>query len=643
MSRWTAAWLSCAATVLVLQTLGLDSRYTKQIVFVIIAAYWSQPDITNVWVSSVPPTYLQYGLIVSSLFLLGRWLLAMTNTARWTGPGKVLLFPCKTTHSRLFPKKHSFVYSYLVVGLPVGWEGVSGGLVSSSSARQSWLSLARRGWYHVDPEDYLERGGGHLGLRGKLDAYLKSQVRVGDGDAPDFIADYLVVQGADPVDYPHAYLVTAARFLGYHFNPASFWYLYSADLSLTAMIVEVNNTFDERRMYFLTPEETLGPGQLDSSSPNSAAGGDKSSKPPSFKHHWPKDFHVSPFNSRKGSYSLLASDPLRAMSEHRDPIDTTITLKSSKGHGKIVARLVSEGHAIEPSSMSIVQKAGFLLSWWWVGFVTFPRIVREAGRLWFQRQLHVWYRPEPLKESMGRHADATEQRLELMFRRYLRSLVEQCQAAVAVKYIPSGISDSGRELMLSPSAKTESDIIEEMEFKVLTPAFYSRFVFYAHDLEALFSELRESSTIWISRPNLLPKLLFKKPTPALQARSPLDFAFFEAIRYLRQRPEKIVRPLTSSQTPAQPSTGTSVVDIRDFRISSMDAFVLCQEDKDMRRQYRSLVLRLFIADRLAFGTLLLVDSVLVLFQTWLAWMVASAWQGRLRVLGISMAMLILRA
>lgn len=414
-------------------------------------------------------------------------------------------------------------------------------------------------------------------------------------------------------------------------------------MSLAGMIVEVNNTFDERRMYFLTPEDKSGNGQLEDSASTPAAKSQASSKPMPFKHQWPKDFHVSPFNSRKGSYSLSASDPLRALSEHREPIDTTITLKSSKGHGKIVARLFSDGNAIDPPSITVFQKAGFLLVWWWVGFVTFPRIVREAARLWFQRQLHVWYRPEPLKESMGRKADSAEQEMELMFRKYLRSLVEQCQVAVAVKYIPSGISDLGKELMLSPSAKTGSEGMEEVEFKVLTPAFYTRFVSYAHDLEALFSELRESCTIWISRPDLLPKLLFKKPQNALEARSPLDYVFFEAIRYLRRRPEQIVRPLTSSQTPARPPTNTSVTDIRDFRISSMDAFILSQEDKEVRRRYRGLVLRLFIADRFALGLVPLVDAGLVLLQTWLAWALAFAWQGSFRVLGLAMALFILRA
>lgn len=409
-------------------------------------------------------------------------------------------------------------------------------------------------------------------------------------------------------------------------------------MSLAALVIEVNNTFDERRMYFLTPSEIEHGGHIEHSQGATRADAQNSSTPAVFKQEWSKDFHVSPFNSRKGSYSLQAFDPLRSVAEGRESIDSTITLKSSKGHGKIVARLVSNGEPIDPSNMSIAQKWRFLLSWWWVGFVTFPRIVKEAANLWFKRKLHVWYRPEPLKESMGRNADSTERKLELMFRKYLRGLVEQCQAPIALKYVPCGLAGSGRELMLSPAAKDKGDAdVDEMEFKVLTPVFYTRFVFYAHDLEALFSELRESCTIWISRPDLLPKILFKKPAPALEARNPMDYAYYEAIRYLRRRPDAIVRPLTSGQ-PLQQSSPTTAVDIRDFRISSMDAFMLQQEDADMRKQYRSLVLRVFVAHRLVFGNLFLVDAALIVLRTWLAWIVTFAWEGKTRMFGFAAAL-----
>lgn len=103
------------------------------------------------------------------------------ETPRWDGPGKVLLFPCRTSHFRMFPKRHSFSYSYFTIGLPVGFEGHAGGMVSVGSKGNpsplSWiLSACPRGWFTVDAGDYLEPGKSELGLRGKLDMYLRAQV-----------------------------------------------------------------------------------------------------------------------------------------------------------------------------------------------------------------------------------------------------------------------------------------------------------------------------------------------------------------------------------------------------------------------------------------------------------------------------------
>ncbi|KAI1142481.1 hypothetical protein F5Y05DRAFT_402294 [Hypoxylon sp. FL0543] len=512
----------------------------------------------------------------------------------WDGPGRPLLFPCRTTHARLFPKKHSFVYSYLLVGIPVGWTGAAGGMISNDEH-----GTRASGWYKIDAADYLERGGGHLGLRGKLSAYLESQ-------------------GVDASRYPYAYLVTAAKFLGYHFNPVSFWYLYSADKSLAAVILEVNNTFDERRMYFLETEDaTKSIEAPEDDSPEGASRACRFDDSKPLRRMWPKDFHVSPFNSRKGAYSLIAHDPLNPNMEGRGPINNTINLISSKDHAKLVARIFSDGDAIDPTKMSSLQKFRFLASWWWVGFVTFPRILKEATLLFFQKKLHVWYRPEPLKTSIGRHADKTERRLEPLFRRYLKHLVEQSPGPLSVKYVPSGIADAPVEIMMSASAREKPDPVDEMEFKVLTPVFYSRFVYYAHDFEAIFSELNENKTIWVSNPKLLPKLFIKKDPPLpLQTASYLDYGVFTAIKNLRQRPERLERPLTSSQA----GTAThSLKDIRGFRLSSMDGYVLSHEDSEARQVYRNSVLKLFIADRIALGNVDILQLEHWILRLLLAW------------------------
>lgn len=105
---------------------------------------------------------------------------------------------------------------------------------------------------------------------------------------------------------------------------------------------------------------------------------------------------------------MKALDPFPTV-DHDDPsIDNTITLLSSKDYAKLVARLNSTGKSIEIDQMGVIGVLRFILSWWWVGFVTFPRIIREAGKLFFKRKLHVWFRPEVLTSSIGRLPTGTE-------------------------------------------------------------------------------------------------------------------------------------------------------------------------------------------------------------------------------------------
>ena len=160
---------------------------------------------------------------------------------------------------------------------------------------------------------------------------------------------------------------------------------------------------------------------------------------------------------------------------------------------------------------------------------------------------------------------------------------------------------------------------QELEVKILTPVFYQRFVRYAHDLEALFCEFRESSTVWVSRPDLLPKLVLKKHLPQLTTPSPADFVYFKTIQRLRRNPERIDRPLTSSDSP---KTRPREVDIRGFRISAMDGYVLAQEGIETRRLYRGTVLRLLLADRVSFGSVPLLQMQCFMLQLWLAWVIS---------------------
>jgi DUF1365 family protein len=208
-------------------------------------------------------------------------------------------------------------------------------------------------------------------------------------------------------EWSYAYLVTAPRFFGYAFNPVSFWYVYDSTHRLVKMIVEVNNVFGERRIYLLDGSNVVAgtPQSTDSEASTSDLPLGVKSR---FNDMWMKDFHFSPFNSRKGSYVLKALDPFPYVTYDSPRIDNTVTLLSSKDHAKLVARLNSTGPALDQDQMSVLDTTHFVLNWWWVGLVTLPRIVREASRLYYKRSLHMWLRPEVLHTGLSRIPTSTE-------------------------------------------------------------------------------------------------------------------------------------------------------------------------------------------------------------------------------------------
>jgi len=487
-----------------------------------------------------------------------------------------LILASRTSHSRLFPRKHAFSYSYLLVGIPVGIHGHVSGLLSVDSPPRGW-------GFHVDAADYLERGHAHLTLAEKLQRYLHRQ-------------------GVTDRDYAFAYLVTAPRLFGYSFNPVSFWYLYDSDTRLKYMILEVNNTFDERRLYLLRADRTAVASAGDSQT-SLKNGQDRVNGHVIFTGEWPKDFHVSPFNSRKGSYSLRAIDPLAAFEQTGEVrIDNTIVLRSSKEHAKIVARISSHGPPKDPTAMSRLDATTFVGAWFWVGFATFPRIAWEASRLFFRRNLHVWYRPEVVDTSISRPYTEEERLLEAFFKAFLSNATGEASRPLRVVYEPAH-GENVEVVLYSPSFTYEEDHRRTLGIKVISPAFYSRFVHYAHAGEAFESEClnadEKNRTAVIERPELLPLLLDAirdeaKAQPKTKSKqSAMEQIRWSCLRRLRCPPaacsysQKIETPVDSSR-----------VGVRQF--SELDSFVRVQcDDRDI---YLRIVTKLFLGERIAFGT-----------------------------------------
>ncbi|KAK0300196.1 hypothetical protein LTS16_000893 [Friedmanniomyces endolithicus] len=480
----------------------------------------------------------------------------------------------------------------LLPSIPVGMHGHISRLLS--------VDTKHPGWFHVDSADHLDRGHEGSSLAEKLNSYLHSQ-------------------GVTDRDYAFAYLVTAPRFLGYSFNPVSFWYLYDSDTKLKYMILEVNNTFDERRMYLLKGDAKDVDILDELDRPHNSA--TKPSKQLVFTDSWTKDFHVSPFNSRKGSYSLRATDPLAEYEQTGQVrIDNTIVLCSSKEHPKLVARVFSEGEAKDPSSISVFETARFIVLWCWVGFATLPRIVWQAAKLSLRRKLHVWYRPEVTDASVGRPYTGDEKQLEAFFRAFVAHVVYEASDPLRIVYEPAH-SEGYEVVFYSPSFTYEEDHKRTLSLNVLSPAFYSRFVHYTDWDSALDFECRgkdeKNRTARLEGTADLPE-----PPSATDNRAQAgsqqqaktkSFGLLDQVRWACLR--RLRCPPVSSAYAEGTSGELQVPAISHSTPSELDDFVRTHcNDANV---YRRITTKLFLAQRLCFGIPALLDIVDYLLRTML--------------------------
>jgi hypothetical protein len=167
---------------------GLGTRFELFLV-ASVALYrgWNEVrELTGIHIeTALISRILQFGVVMFSVLQVIRSVVTLSYTTPNTAdfPAKPLFFPCETSHKRLFPQKNAFKYSYLLTGIPVGWKGTSGGMISADVDKDGrpWylrmLSLKPSGsWWSVHGDNYMGRGSVEDGLRGKLDQYLREEV-----------------------------------------------------------------------------------------------------------------------------------------------------------------------------------------------------------------------------------------------------------------------------------------------------------------------------------------------------------------------------------------------------------------------------------------------------------------------------------
>jgi hypothetical protein len=218
--------------------------------------------------------------------------------------------------------------------------------------------------------------------------------------------------------------------------------------------------------------------------------------------------------------------------------------------------------------------------------------------------------------------------LEPIFAKYLDDLVRESKASLKVIY-RSGLGASPHTFTSKLETSTALKC-NEVEIHILSPAFFSRFIHYTHtseafDREALFND-EKNRTVLVSRPDLLPLLLSEDKFTVCEKSRDKRQTTLDRFRWAIHRRARC--------PPAPPAYlilrgSGQMQDIRSLGLSGLDRFVLANSTEDW--QYRRGCMRLFLAQRFAFGFTEIIDAVDFILRSSLILFAAS------RVLGSSSA------
>jgi DUF1365 family protein len=154
--------------------------------------------------------------------------------------------------------------------------------IPETMGRSRWTSHNRFNWASFDDRDHL--GDPSRPLRERLARDARAHgVTLPDG----------------PI-----YLLTHLRYLGYCFNPISFYFCYDRHGDLDVVLAEVNSTFGEQRTYWLTAQN-------------------RQPSDRTRRHRCAKTMHVSPFMDMDLDYEFVLTEPGDTLVAHMVTIGRT--------------------------------------------------------------------------------------------------------------------------------------------------------------------------------------------------------------------------------------------------------------------------------------------------------------------------------
>ncbi|MEQ1946973.1 MAG: DUF1365 domain-containing protein [Bryobacteraceae bacterium] len=185
-------------------------------------------------------------------------------------------------HRRFTPRAHEFRYKLFMAFLDID-------KIPELMDATPWTGYNRFRWASFHEKDHLGDVGYTLRERVSRDA-LRQGITLPDG----------------PI-----FLLTHLRYLGYCFNPISFFYCYTRSGELDTILAEVNSTFGESRNYWLSPRN-------------------QEASENSLRYRCAKTMHVSPFMDMNLDYEFVLTKPGDKLVAHMNTVENSSALRSSQ-------------------------------------------------------------------------------------------------------------------------------------------------------------------------------------------------------------------------------------------------------------------------------------------------------------------------
>ena len=235
-------------------------------------------------------------------------------------------------HRRFAPVVHAFTYPLFMALLDID-------RVPELMAASRFTSYNRWNWASFDDRDHLGEPTRPIRERLDIDA-ARHEIDLPDG----------------PI-----FLLTHLRYLGYCFNPVSFFYCFDGSGVLQAVLAEVSNTFGGSHNYWLRT--------------------DPASR--TFRAAAAKSLYVSPFMPADLDYAFAFTPPAGRLVAHMETakagsvcFDATLSLERRPWNGREIRRALLRYPAMTASVLAGIHWQAMKL--WWKGVPVVPRATTDG-------------------------------------------------------------------------------------------------------------------------------------------------------------------------------------------------------------------------------------------------------------------------